>query len=49
MLGDHLWWPFRFAFEPGDEALSPLLYARYVNGPGVGQLQWDPLLPIKFY
>lgn len=49
MLGDHLRWPVGFAFKPGDEALGPLLYARYVYGPGVCQLQWDPLLPMKLY
>lgn len=49
VLGDHLRWPFRFAFKARDEALGPLLYARYVYGPWVCQLQGDPLLPMKFY
>lgn len=49
MHGDHLWWPFRFALKPGDQALSPLLYTRYVNGSWVCHVQRDPLLPKKLY
>lgn len=49
MRGDHLWWPFGFALKPGDEALGPLLYARYVYGSRVCQVQWDPLLPMNVF
>lgn len=52
MHDDHLWWCVGFALKPGDQALSPLPYARYVNGLWVDQVQRHPFLlgkaPLRF-